>query len=72
MRTEKHWRALGGMIMVDTGKKRRSGKPHTVLMIQEFVVMSEADAKLVTKKYPSLTFVEKTGRDTPRDPKKTR
>ena len=55
------WESLDGVIMIDTGKKRRSGKPHTVLAMRVIVCLTEADAKLVAKAYPGVKFVERTG-----------
>ncbi len=60
------WEAYAGMTLVSAGKKR-NGKPHTVLAIQVLVVVTESDAKRLTKANPQLTFVKKT-----RPVKKTR
>lgn len=54
------WEALNGMVLIETGKKRRSGKPHKILAMNVLVCMTEADAKAVAKKHPSLKFVKRT------------
>jgi hypothetical protein len=64
MKTKAVWEACGGMLAVGGGKKR-NGKPHTVLMIQVFVCMTEADAKRVSKQHSSLKFVKRTRRELP-------
>jgi hypothetical protein len=55
------WEAFAGMILFDVGK-RRSGKTHTVAVMQVLVCMTEADAKRVAKKHPSLKFLKKKRR----------
>lgn len=55
------WEAWNGCVLVDTGKKRPSGKPLLVMAVNVIVCMTERDAKLVAKKYPGMKFVERTG-----------
>lgn len=52
------WEAFGGVLPIVVGK-RRNGKPHTILMMQVLVCMTEADAKAVSKVHPSLKFRRK-------------
>lgn len=54
------WEALNGIACVETGKKRRNGKPANALIANAVVAFSEADAKALAKKY-GLKFVKRRG-----------
>jgi hypothetical protein len=56
----KRWEAYGGIVPVKVGK-RPNGKPHSVLMIETFIVMTAADAKAVEKACPGLKFKKVDG-----------
>ncbi len=47
------WEFYKGLVLINAGK-RRNGKPHTVITIETFRVMSESDAKALIKAYPEL------------------
>lgn len=55
------WEAYNGLTLVEAGK-RRSGKPHTALLINVLVCTSEADAKRVMRAHPGLKFVKRVRR----------
>ena len=56
------WEAWEGCSLVPTGKKRRSGKPHTIMVVHVVVAMTESDAKALAKLEPRLKFVKRRGR----------